>query len=271
MNRERHIFAFEHVFLHRKLNEGRKNMRKSFVAFAALVFAFTLVSAGMAATMAETATFVGMFGKIGHYGPVPAFGFLKAFAKVDEWARVNAAWMTAPMPIVKGSPGSPVIFSFFAAHLINASLVKLDYTDPLNRTHDFFVAGLWGVLNVTFVFQDSTFFWMSRPMVDRGPGVLAVDADPVNGTPWSVFTLAIDGFLPVRGRVMFHRVKTVEIPDGDVVMDSKIDIKDLAVIAKSYGSMPGRAGYDFTVDINFDWRVDIKDLAAVAKVYGVNY
>lgn len=249
----------------------RRNMKKFLAVFVALVFALALVSAASAARVAESATFVCMLGKIGRYGPAPAFGFLKAFAKVDDWARVNAAWMTAPMPIVPSSPGSPVVFSFFAARLINASLVKLNYTEsmsPVNRTHDFFIRGLWGVLNVTFVILGPNFSWMSKPMVDRGPGILAVDADPVNGTPWSVFTLAIDGFLPVHGRVVFHKVATVEIPDGDVVTDSKIDIKDLATIAKSYGSMPGRAGYDFTVDINFDWRVDIKDLAMVAKVYG---
>ena len=249
-------------------------MKKLLAVFAAFVFGFALVSAGSAWTAAETSTYVCMLGKVGRYGPAPAFGFLKAFGKVDAWARVNAAWMTAPMPIVPNSPGSPVVFSFFAARLINASLVKLNYTEsmsPVNRTHDFFIAGLWGVLNVTFVIQGPNFSWMSKPMIDRGPGILAVDPDPVNGTPWSVFTLAIDGFLPVRGRVVFHKVATVDIPDGDVVMDSKIDIKDLATIAKSYGSMPGRANYDFSLDINFDWRVDIRDLAMVAKAFGSKY
>jgi hypothetical protein len=242
---------------------------KKLVALESLALAFMLLSTGMA--NATTETYVFMVGKVASYGPVPAFGLLKAFAKIDDWARVKAAWMTAPIPIVPGSPASPVVFSFFTAHLVNASIVKLDFTDKMNRTHDFFVAGIWNVLNVTFVFKESTFFWISKPMIDHGPGILAVDPDPVNGTPWTVFTLAIQDFLPVRGLVAFHKIKTVEIPEGDITLDSKVDIRDIAAVAKSYGTMPGRRGFDFQLDINFDFQIDIRDIASVARAYGTEY
>lgn len=179
--------------------------------------------------------------------------------------------MTAPIPIVPGEPGSPMIFSFYLARLVNASIVALDFTDRMNITHDFFVAGIWNVLNVTFVFQNLTFFWVSEPMVNRGPGILAVDPDPVNGTPWALFTLAIKDLLPVRGLVLFHRIKTVEIPEGDINLDSKIDGRDIAAVAKSYGTMPGRRGFDFQIDINFDLKIDGKDIASLAKAFGTRY
>lgn len=242
---------------------------KKLVAFVTLILAFQLISAGM--VNATTETFVLMVGKVNSYGRIPVLGFLKAFAKTDSSARVRAVWMTEPIPIVPRSPVSPVIFSFFTAHLINASIVKLDYTDKMNKTHDFFIAGLWSVFNVTFVYKNSTFFWVSKPMIDRGPGILAVDPDPVNATPWAVFTLAIQDFLPVRGWVLFHRIKTVEIPEGDINLDNKIDIRDIAAVAKSYGTMPGRRDFDFQIDINFDYKIDIKDIALVAKAYGTKY
>jgi len=245
-------------------------MKKLVVLFS-LALALTLISAGIAETMATTEPFVFMVGKVASYGPIPAFGFLKTFAKIDEGARVKAAWRTAPIPIVPKSPSSPVTFSFYAAHLINASIVKLDFTDKMNRTHDFFVAGLWSVFNVTFIYKDSTIVWMSEPMIDRGPGILAVDPDPVNGTPWTVFTLAIQEFLPVRGPVLFSRIKTQEIPEGDINLDSRIDIRDVASVAKSYGSMPGKLGFDFQIDMNFDYKIDIKDVAVVAKAFGTDY
>jgi len=246
---------------------------KKLVALVTLMLALTLISAVTAETVAATDTFVLTVGEVTSYGPKPAFGFLKAFAKIDAWARVNIAWMTAPLPIVPlpGSPVSPVIFAFYIARLVNASMVKLDFTDAMGKTHDFYVDGLWNVLNVTFVYKDSTFYWVAEPMKSRAPGILTVDPDPDSGAPWAVFTLAIQDLLPVNGLIIFHRIKTVEIPEGDINLDGKIDIRDIATVAKSYGTMPGRAGFDFRMDINFDFRIDIKDIATVAKAFGTRY
>lgn len=248
-------------------------MKRLLVLAASLILGFTLFSAVMTSAKAMPNTFVLAVGKVSSYGSVPAFGFMKAFAQVDAWARINLAWMTAPLPVVP-SPGSmisPIAFSFFAARLVNASIIKLNYTDTNGVTHDFYVDGVWNVLNVTFTYRDSTFNFVVQPMKTTAPGVFTIDPSSAGNIPWSEFTLAIQGVLPVKGAVSFHRITNVNIPDGDVNLDGKIDIRDLATVAKTYGTMPGRSGYDFNLDINFDFRIDIKDLAIMAKSFGASY
>lgn len=55
---------------------------------------------------------------------------------------------------------------------------------------------------------------------------------------------------------------------GDLNGDLKVDIKDLVMIAKAYGTTPGMPKWNPRADMNSDLRVDIKDLAIVAKEYG---
>ncbi len=61
---------------------------------------------------------------------------------------------------------------------------------------------------------------------------------------------------------------TVAILVGDLNGDGKVDIKDIAIVAKAYGSLPGDSNWNPVADINGDGKVDIKDIAIVAKHYG---
>jgi ABC-type transport system substrate-binding protein/murein DD-endopeptidase MepM/ murein hydrolase activator NlpD len=58
---------------------------------------------------------------------------------------------------------------------------------------------------------------------------------------------------------------------GDVNGDFKCDGKDIAIIAKAYGSLVGQAGYVPNADINGDGKIDGKDIAVAAKYYGTRY
>ncbi len=248
-------------------------MNRLLVLAVSLILGFTLFSAGMTSAVATTNTYVLAVGRVTSYGSTPAFGFMKTFAQIDASARVNLAWMTAPLPIVP-APGlviTPLAFSFLAARLINASIVKLNYTDTSSVTHDLYIEGVWNVLNVTFTYKDSTFNFVVQPTKTTASGVFTIDPSLVGNIPWSTFTLAIQGVSPVTGTVAFHRIANVNIPDGDVNQDGKIDVRDLATVAKSYGTTPGRSGYDFNLDLNFDFRVDIRDLAIVARSFGASY
>jgi hypothetical protein len=54
----------------------------------------------------------------------------------------------------------------------------------------------------------------------------------------------------------------------DINFDGKIEIKDLVLVIKAYGSYPGHPLWNPNADINFDNKVDIKDLVLVIKYYG---
>jgi hypothetical protein len=57
---------------------------------------------------------------------------------------------------------------------------------------------------------------------------------------------------------------------GDLNGDGKVDIRDIAITAKAYGSSPGMPNWNPIADLNGDGKVDIRDIAIVAKNYGVS-
>jgi hypothetical protein len=56
---------------------------------------------------------------------------------------------------------------------------------------------------------------------------------------------------------------------GDLNHDGTIDIKDISIVAKAYGSDPTKPNWNPIADLNGDGYVDIKDISIVAKVFGV--
>ena len=58
---------------------------------------------------------------------------------------------------------------------------------------------------------------------------------------------------------------------GDVDMDGKIDIADLATVAASYGTSYGQANYNPLADVTMHGADNIQDLATVAYNYGQSY
>jgi len=58
---------------------------------------------------------------------------------------------------------------------------------------------------------------------------------------------------------------------GDVNGDFKVEGKDIALIAKAYGSLIGQPAYVPNADINNDGKIDGKDIAVAAKYFGTHY
>ena len=54
----------------------------------------------------------------------------------------------------------------------------------------------------------------------------------------------------------------------DINQDGKIDILDLAILAKAFGSYPGHPRWNPDADVNNDGYVDLKDIAIVASHFG---
>jgi len=53
--------------------------------------------------------------------------------------------------------------------------------------------------------------------------------------------------------------------------DCKIDGKDIAAIARAFGSMLGFDRYELIADTNFDLTIDGKDIAQCALSFGKRY
>jgi PKD repeat protein len=67
------------------------------------------------------------------------------------------------------------------------------------------------------------------------------------------------------------QIYNVTAPPWDVNGDGKVDVTDIFLVAKAYGSSPGEPGWDPRCDVNGDGKVDITDLFIVAKHYGEVY
>jgi hypothetical protein len=61
---------------------------------------------------------------------------------------------------------------------------------------------------------------------------------------------------------------TAAITFGDMNCDSKVDIKDLVLLIKAYGSIPGHPRWNENGDLNGDGKIDIKDLVLIIRYYG---
>jgi hypothetical protein len=58
---------------------------------------------------------------------------------------------------------------------------------------------------------------------------------------------------------------------GDLNSDDKVDMKDIAVLAKAFGSFPGHSRWCPIADINGDNKIDIFDIAITCRNFGRKY
>jgi len=58
---------------------------------------------------------------------------------------------------------------------------------------------------------------------------------------------------------------------GDITGDRKVDGKDVAIVAKGFGTVSGQSKYAPNGDITCDYKIDGKDVAIVSKNYGKIY
>jgi len=53
------------------------------------------------------------------------------------------------------------------------------------------------------------------------------------------------------------------------VPDGKVDIRDISLIARAFGSSPGQPGWNPICDLNGDGRINIIDISLAAKNFGL--
>jgi hypothetical protein len=64
-----------------------------------------------------------------------------------------------------------------------------------------------------------------------------------------------------------YGIVRVSIP-GDINSDGRVNILDISMAAKAYGSQRGEQRFDSNVDMNEDGTINILDISAIAKEYG---
>jgi len=220
----------------------------------------------IAPTFAEpvTKTWVVMHGRVERYGTDLAYGHCGVWAKVGGRAQVFVAW-------IPGKPLVPVIFNFYAARLMNTTLVELNYSGA-----DLYISGLWNVYNVTFTYEPHGSYSLTiELLVDHGEGKLSVTGN------WTDFTVDIKGIELITGKVKFYAIKSIEfIPIGDCsgsapgMPDGKIDIRDLVHVARAYGSTPKdplKFENFISLDFDFDFKVGLCELTTIAANLGTAY
>jgi hypothetical protein len=60
----------------------------------------------------------------------------------------------------------------------------------------------------------------------------------------------------------------VAVTFADLNCDCKVDIKDLVILIKAFGTAPSVLRWNMNADINGDGKVDIKDLVILIGQFG---
>jgi hypothetical protein len=99
-----------------------------------------------------------------------------------------------------------------------------------------------------------TFTWNTSGFA-KGNYTISAIADTVSGETDTIDNTYTDGYI-------------IETILGDVNGDGKVDIIDIATIAKAYGTYPGHPRWNPNADLDNNNKIDIIDIAKAAKNYG---
>jgi PKD repeat protein len=199
-----------------------------------------------------------------------------------------------PHYITTGSPADPT-----ASHVFTQAI---NYTVTLNVTNN---EGLWCTtskpINVSLGFgPTANFTWTPQMIVINA----TVTFDASQSAPGSIGTLTnylwnfsdgtgiynlttnhtdhsftqagnytvtltvVDSLSRTASTSATLQVLNFTIKIYDINHDGKIDIRDIAIVAKAFGTSPGIPGWNPIADLNGDGKVDIRDIALVAKNFG---
>jgi len=217
---------------------------------------------------------------------------LNATTGVTVWSYQTPDWVTSSPAIANGmvfvgaASRDRHIYAFGVAHnvaVINMTASKTVVGNDCSMSIRAQVANL-GYYNETFnitayanttaiqtktlalasgAWTNVTFIW-NTTSVAKGNYTISAYAAPVLGEIDAADNTFTDGWAIVAmvGDVAGIGSFPTTLPDG------KVDIKDLATIAKCYGANYPDAKYVPNYDLNDDGKIDIKDLALAAKNYG---
>ncbi len=87
------------------------------------------------------------------------------------------------------------------------------------------------------------------------------------GIPTRTYTLTAVATIPTGSFIYVDGNITVRIK-GDVNGDGRVDLRDIVLVARAFGSTPNSSNWNPAADINCDGVVDMKDMALVVRFFG---
>jgi PKD repeat protein len=90
------------------------------------------------------------------------------------------------------------------------------------------------------------------------------------GLPCLNYTLTAVATIPAGSNTLSNGTLAVRLM-GDVNGDGRINVKDIALVARAFGSTPTSPNWNPAADINGDGIVNMKDIALVARNFGQHY
>ena len=87
------------------------------------------------------------------------------------------------------------------------------------------------------------------------------------GVPCLNYTLTAVATIPTGSNTLSDGNITVRIP-GDVNGDGRVDLRDIALVARAFDSTPSSPNWNPAADINGDGVVNMKDITLVARYFG---
>jgi hypothetical protein len=218
-------------------------------------------------TTVNQSLWIRMRGVIQQWGTEPVFGWVNAHVRMmdvngtyREWAWIHAIWSEDRLHMnCSQMPTENFTLVHYSARLVNTTDIALNGTD-----YDLLVTGLWNVTKITvsvYVDENGTLLYVERVIEPYLPELAAGELKVSDS--WRRFELNIAGTPLITGMTASYRIAFLEIKWFDLNDDDKVDIWDLARVAKRYRFTAGLP-YDIGADVNADGQIDIGDLTSVA-------
>ncbi len=90
------------------------------------------------------------------------------------------------------------------------------------------------------------------------------------GVPCQNYTLTAVATIPTGSNALSDGNITIKLM-GDVNGDGRVDLRDLALAVRAFGSAPSGPNWNPFADVNGDGKVDLKDVALIARNFGQHY
>lgn len=183
-------------------------------------------------------------------------------SEVHDVAVINVtAWPTFVLPRVvyvnitvenQGTIYETFNLTLFAGNLTIQNVTAIDLAPGLNQTL---------TLNWEPYPARATIFPPPWPLTESMRENLTIWAEAA----------VVAGEVDISDNVCINGVVTIIWWCVDVNVDGRIDGKDIAFVAKAFGSFPGHPRWDSFLDLNQDGKIEGKEIAALAKAFGAKY